>query len=162
METVTVRELALDVVTELAPRELPIFETVARPYLDDPRRMARALADRPDRPLGIGVEVVLGLVTPVVVLLANGAVGAVAQSAVETGYRGVRRAVVWTLRRSRVAGEVETSAVRALTADELHVIHERVEKTALTLGCDAEQARLMADSVIGALVRRAGSDPVDD
>src|SRR5262245_31795185 len=129
MDTVSVRELALDVVTELAPQELPVFDVVTRAYLEHPRRMARRSAIGRDDPLGIGIEFLVGLITPVAIVAASAVAGAVSQFVVESAYRGGRK-LVRRLLGPRYPTEIETAAIRALTIDQLAAIRETVHTRA--------------------------------
>jgi hypothetical protein len=156
MDTVSVRELAFDVVTELAPQELPVFDVVTRAYLERPRRMARMLETGKDDPLGIGIESLIGLITPVAIVVASAVVGAVSQFIVESTYRGGRK-LARKLLGPRSPAEIETAAIRALTVDQLAAIRETVRNRAVAYGSDTEQAQLFADSVMAALIRRSRS-----
>jgi hypothetical protein len=160
MDVVSVRELSRDVVTELAPRELPVFEVVIRTYLEHPRRTARMVEAGDDDPLGIGVDSLAAMVTTLAIVAASAVAGAVSQFVVENTYRGGRR-LVRRMLGSRSRTEIEIAAIRALTVDQLAAVRQMVYERALAHGSDAEQAGRIANSVIAALVRRSGSDSMD-
>lgn len=62
-------DLARDLVAELAPDELPVFELVRAGFEQDPARML-GRGDRPGSVLGSGFETVLLVVTPVALAVA--------------------------------------------------------------------------------------------
>jgi hypothetical protein len=116
--------------------------------------MVRVARTGTDDPLGIGVESLVGLITPAAVIAASAAAGAVSQFLVERTYQRGRRLVRRLVVRGAPA-EIEIAAVRALTAEQLAVIGRTVHDRAVECGSDAEQAQNLTDSVVAALVRRA-------
>src|SRR5437773_10879903 len=63
-------ELARDVLADLAPHELPLFQPISQAYFADPRRAATAGSGR-DEMLGFGVTGAEALVTPALLAIVS-------------------------------------------------------------------------------------------
>ncbi|MFD8597100.1 hypothetical protein ACFV1L_19070 [Kitasatospora sp. NPDC059646] len=164
------RELAREAVRRLAPHELELFEETADVYFEDP---AGTLARARPEPLGIGLEVVAaGAWTLFALPVAASVAGNLATEALREG-RGRRW---WPRRRARSDGAAATegppavpdpqalpgpAAPAELAAADLELIHRVAVGRGLALGLPVEQARLLADAIVGGVVtgrNRAGSD----
>jgi hypothetical protein len=65
-----ISEIARDVVTHIAPQELPILQGVCEAYFDDPVKALKPLKSE-DRVLGFGLDASATLLTPVVIAVVS-------------------------------------------------------------------------------------------
>jgi hypothetical protein len=147
-------ELARTVLERSAPEELVIFGETAEEYFRDPEAVLHPT--RRDEALGFGLD--LALLTPYVLAVATPVLGflvqTVAAAAKEEATPRVRELVRRLFNRSgsgdqdRMGGDEHP----ALTADQAREVREVALARATDLGLPAEQARLLADSVVGGLV----------
>jgi hypothetical protein len=68
--TVLVSEVARDVLSDIAPQEMPIFAAASRAYFADPAAALQQFRSKDDV-LGFGMEAVTVLVTPAVLLVVS-------------------------------------------------------------------------------------------
>lgn len=152
-------ELARDVVAELAPHELPLFQPISQAYFADPGRAARAGSGR-DEMLGFGVAGAEALITPALLTIASQVVAFVLDQVKDTASQeGSALAVEWVrwvfgrARPPAVATAVAATGIPAgLTAAQIARVRELVIKRAAELRLPATKAELLADSVAGKLV----------
>lgn len=80
-------EVAYNVITQIAPHELPIFQAVYEAYFDDPKKALTGLKSE-DAILGFGFDPSIALLTPIVLAV----VSEVLQFVVQIGKKGVEDA----------------------------------------------------------------------
>lgn len=161
----TVRDVVQEVVTEVAPVELPVLEGL---FQSDDATVVRRLGRRRERrePLGFGLGEVAVLVTPVVWLALDQAArqfGSAAGDSAATSLRAVTRRV---LRRggSRQGRRTRTTSptVPPLTREQLTTVYQCVQDQAARRGLDTERAAVIADAVVARLALTAsGGGPTD-
>lgn len=149
-----IRSMARRVVAEVAPAELPLFEDGAAAFLAAPRPLS-AVARPRDEALGFGAAGAVAFLTPIALAIVKEVleqVTAVARQEVGGGAAGaVRRALRWLLRALHLDAPAPPAAVPALSVDQLSLVRARIHARALDAGVPEEQARLMADAVVGQL-----------
>ncbi|MFI9625863.1 hypothetical protein [Streptomyces sp. NPDC052042] len=147
VKAVRVRDLVRDVVTEVAPEELPLMAGLAG--FDDVRAVRRlGERDRRQETLGFGLGEVAALVTPVVWL----AVDQAAQQIVGTWVNnGISRTGI-ALRRLLRRPVSEPVAIPPLTREQLVLVRESVLTMAAQRGLESERAAVIADAVVTRLV----------
>jgi len=144
-------DIAREVVRQVEPEELVVFEAVAESWLSGDLATRRSQRE-PGAAVGFGVEAVLisQLVFPVI----TGALGQVLGTSLTERVHFVRRSA------RRSAGEDRRDEAKgdevALTAEQLRTIHDICQRDAATLGIAASKARLLADAVVGALSATPG------
>lgn len=149
-------ELTALVLEQTVPEELLILDQTAEDYFTDPRAVLEPA--RRDEPLGFGLDVslvapyVLAVAVPVVQylasLVADGVKDAAASAVADRVRRSFRRAPsAATLPR----GEGAPTPV-LLSPDQARWIHEATEQRARALGMPDDQARVLADAVVGSLI----------
>ena len=151
-----VRDLARAVLARAAPEELVLFEESAADYFADPR----AVLDpkRRDEAVGFGLD--LALLTPYVLAVASPVLAFLVQTvagAVKEESQPLLRRLVRRLFRLEDADGSETaspspSAPPAITTEQAARVREIAYARAGDLGLPPEQARVLADSVVGGLV----------
>jgi hypothetical protein len=161
LSAVQVTEVVRDVIRQLAPEELPVFDSVANAWLADSRRRQRS-GKSPGATVGFGVETLL--LTQLAFPIITGALGAVLGDVAEDRVR-VRRLIK---RRAAEAGgkpagadtgkTSESPARDVLTSQQAQAVGDACERHARTLGMSSAKAKLLADAVLGSLTPTRGGD----
>jgi hypothetical protein len=148
-------ELARAVLEHSAPEELVIFDETAEEYFHNPDAVLHPA--RRDEALGFGLD--LALLTPYVLAVAAPVLGflvqTVASAAKEEATPHVRELVRRLFNRSSSKGagpQQDAKEPLALSGEQASAVREVALARATDLGLPAEQARLLADSVVGGLV----------
>jgi hypothetical protein len=145
-ETALIAELTERALAQAAPDELAVFPETAEEYFADPEAALSASAK--DTAVGFGLE--LAMITPVALAVGSAVVQAVgsilAERALSAGGRGVTAVFKRLLRREQPDPEV------SLTREQAHYVHQIALSRAHALGLPEQQATLLADSFVGALV----------
>lgn len=147
-------DFARTVLEQAAPEELVIFEDTAEEYFQDPR----AVLDpkRRDEAVGFGLDValltpyVLAVAAPVLTFLVNTVAEAAKAEAKPVIGDLVRR--LFRRFRSDNADEPSGDQAVALSPEQAAKVRELALARAQDLGLPVEQARLLAESVVGGLV----------
>lgn len=149
------RDVALDVVGEIAPDELPVFEFVSEPYLTHPRRMGRMLTKSSDEPLGIGGSDISGLITPALAVVATTilsvASGDAYQRTKPVVWRIIKRAGWMLLRPWRphlLNKKGRQGVVITVTDRQLSRIRKAGVRRARDLGIDSDKANAIVDAIV--------------
>jgi hypothetical protein len=160
---VQVPDVVREVIRQLAPEELPVFDSMADEWLSDGRRRWRT-GKPPGAAVGFGVESLL--LTQLAFPIITGAIGEVLGGVAEDGVRlrirrrAARRAAPAGANASDPGAE-KSSALPAgdvLSSGQARTLHEACERHARVLGMSAARATLLADAVLGALASRPGGD----
>lgn len=146
-------ELSEEVLTVLAPDELPFLSDAVQDFRDgripDPGSKTR------DEPLGFGIE--LSLLAPYVLAVMpsviNFLAGIFAESAKEEAVTALGSLIRRLFRRRGAAAE---TGIR-LTTEQGRRVRSVTYERAMTVGLDKKRAALLADAVVGSLAI-AGSD----
>jgi hypothetical protein len=151
-----ISELSLQVLTDVAPQEVPLFGATSAAYFARPGGSRRK--GRRDEMLGFGLDMavltpaVLGAVTPVVRFL----VAELAETAKDEASASLGQFVRRLFRRRRSDagndGERGEQAATILTADQVRRARELARDRAVQLGVPQETACLLADSIAGGLL----------
>ena len=143
-------ELAQQVLNQVAPEELVLYDETAQEYYADPQ----ALLDpkRRDESLGFGLE--LAMLTPVVIAVAQSVMQWLAGAVVEAAVKESSPSVVSYLRRLFRGADKARPAARpaALTVDQARQVRAVAYQKALAAGLEPARAALIADSTAGALI----------
>jgi hypothetical protein len=147
-------ELARTILERSAPEELVIFEETSEEYFRDPDGVLHPA--RRDEALGFGLDLalltpyVLAVATPVLTFLLQTVTAAAKEEATPRVRELVRR--LFNRGGERTAQGGPADAPVALTGEQARQVREVALARATDLGLPAEQARLLADSVVGGLV----------
>jgi len=145
-----VLDVSRQVVTELAPGELEVFEATGDAYLAAPA------GKDGEEMLGFGVEVV-AFMTPFVVAATKAVVAYltdVVTKAVKDESSSVVAGYVKRLFKRFHADDPEPAPVR-LSTDEIKRAHDVALEQATAMGMKAERAHLLADTIAGELVTQS-------
>lgn len=147
VKAVRVRDVVRDVVTEVAPEELPLLAGLAG--FDDATAVRRLAGEvRRREPLGFGLGEAAALVTPVVWLAVDQATQQIVGTWVQKGVTRTGIALRRVFRRSSPPPVV----IPALTREQLAVVRRSVLAMAVQRGLEPERAAVIADAVVTRLV----------
>lgn len=140
-----VSEVVRDVITAVAPDELPLVDRLGQ--LDD-EQVVRILGRRRRGRdlLGFGIDDMVILASPVVWVVVSEAAKQFTDSAITGGGKAARFGLRKLFRRTGAA-----SVVPPLTREQIAEIHTQVMDSATRSGMDTDRARVVADSVAGRL-----------
>ncbi|WP_394616198.1 hypothetical protein JNUCC0626_42025 [Lentzea sp. JNUCC 0626] len=151
----TADDLARHVVRKIAPEELPSFDVVAAPYLENPRQAERRLRQAHDDPIGFGLGDVVAMATPVIALVSGSVITAVSDSIGTAVRDGMTSAVRKAWRKMRGKPDEPLALPSTpLTTAQLAEVRQIALERALSLGMKQQKADALADAVIAALVLR--------
>jgi hypothetical protein len=134
-------EVARDILADIAPQELPIFPAVSKAYFADPAIALNKLRSR-DTALGLGIESLAILLTPIVLHILTEAFQILMEAAKKAVTDGLAKeipdAMKMMLKRFRgsgpsvppPAGKLQLDAIRAkiqLTAKEMQLPDDKIE-----------------------------------
>ncbi|GAA2531956.1 hypothetical protein GCM10010423_29380 [Streptomyces levis] len=147
VEAIRVRDLVRDVVSEVAPEELPLVAGLAG--FDDAGAVRRlGGGDRRRETLGFGIGEAAALVTPVVWLAVDQAAQRIVGTWVDSGITRMGTALRRLFRRP----VSEPVVIPPLTREQLALVRESVLTMAGQRGLEAERAAVIADAVVTRLV----------
>jgi hypothetical protein len=155
-QTQVAAEVARDLVSQVAPEELPLFRATSEAYLKDPQRVLKEYTGK-DEMLGFGTGEVLSLVTPVAVAVSVEVIRFVTgelKASFQTESSVFLAALVKSLfkkYRAALEREAQPTAV-PLTSEQLREIHAIALTKARQLKLSEDRAKTLADALIGDLV----------
>jgi hypothetical protein len=158
-----VTEVVRDVIRQLAPEELPVFDSVADAWLAGGRRQRRS-GKSPGAAVGFGVETLLltELAFPIITGALSEVLGDAAKDRLRVRMRRLaRRPATKANGKPVAAGAGKSSASPAhdlLTSQQARAVGDACERHARTLGMSPAKAKLLADAVLGSLIPRRGGD----
>jgi hypothetical protein len=148
-----IAELSRDLVSEIAPEELPLFRTASATYFQNPGR-ALAAQDNKDDLLGFGTGEVVTLLTPYVLAITTEVVGylvvEIKKSAASQGSITIDEWVKKLFKRFRPRDAKD--APLPLTQAQLVQVQAIVQREGRRLKLSEPHLKLMADAVVGSLL----------
>lgn len=139
-----VRSISLDLVSQLAPEELPLYPSLVSKFQGTDRGRGNGSSDQI---LGFGTGDVVVLMTPVILNFTRSFWDAlVAQTAQDTLHMVVRQ-----IQRLRAAHKHAPQDIPRLTAEQLQLVRNLAEQETRRLDISKDQAALLADALLGAL-----------
>lgn len=146
-----VSELSRDLVSEVAPQELPLFRAASEAFYKDPENLT---AERPatDDMLGFGTGEAVALLTPVIIAVSQQVVlfvmEQVKKSGEEQGATLINETVKKMFKKFRPARK---DGPVPLDSEQLAQVRKMALKQALELKLSEQRARLLADAIVGRL-----------
>ncbi len=143
-------DVSRQVVIDLAPAELEVFEATSDAYLDAPT------GKDGEEMLGFGVEAV-AFVTPFVVMATKAVVSYLSEIVSKALKEESESAVAGYVKRlfRRFHDDDPEPAPVALSIEEIKQAHDIALEQATAMGMKAERANLLADAIAGELVTRS-------
>jgi hypothetical protein len=148
--------MARDLVSELAPQEIPLFRANSEAYFKDPQKMLEGKTGK-DEMLGFGTGEAISLLTPVILSVSVEVVKFVTEEvkkSLKTESASVINDVVKSMFKKYRPPEAPAGqpASPALTAQQLQEIHKLTLLKARQLNLQESQARQLADALVSGLV----------
>ncbi|KIG08985.1 hypothetical protein [Caballeronia concitans] len=151
-----IRDISRDVLTQLAPEELPLFTTISDAWFADPAAAQKASRNR-DAALGFGADTV-ALFTPLILQVVSEILpmlGSIARKATETAVGEEVSIVIKNMfRRNDGSADVHANAeaAPALTTQELGEVHRNVIAAGKRLRLAPAETQRLADAVVAQFV----------
>jgi hypothetical protein len=153
-ERALIIELAVRMLNEIEPAEVPVLEQTAADYFTNPNGVLSQR--RRDESLGFGLD--LTLMGPYALAVASSVVTFVGSIIADEARDAARPIVIRTVRRLLGAGEPSReqhqdghTSTSALTVPQVTQIRDVARSRAIALGISTAQASLLADALIGGL-----------
>jgi hypothetical protein len=148
-ENEVIRDVARDIITQIAPNELRIFAGLSEDYFTNPREVLKNLKSE-DKVLGFGTDSATALLTPIVYaalsevfqVLIN-----VAKTAVEDGLGSKISDVIKSMFR-----RFDSSQPSPLSLDQIALVREKVSRVLRAAKLPDDRADLIVNAVVGQLV----------
>jgi hypothetical protein len=141
-----VRSIGLELVTRLAPEELPLYPSLASQFEGTNGGGGKASSD--DQILGFGAGEVMMLLTPVILSFTRSFWQALIDQAAQTALRGVLQ----HLQVRRAGHQHGAEEVPRLSEEQVQLVRKVAEQQARRLNVSDGQAGLLADAMVGVLV----------
>jgi hypothetical protein len=138
-----VGSLGRELVSDLAPEELPLFPSQLRQFQGADRGRRDKSSD--DQILGFGTAEALTMLTPVILSFASSFWQALVAEAAQGSAHGVLDFI-----KVHLPGRHE-AATPPLTADQLQLVRRVAGRESRLLGISEDQANLLADAIVGVL-----------
>lgn len=160
-----VTELSRQVISEISPKEIPLFQATSEAYLKNPQKMLRSNSSKEEM-LGFGVEQVALILTPVVLHVSTTVVKYVAEIAKDPieealqdkieeelpGFFGrLTRFVRKLFGLSQPSTAIVITEIPALTQEQLIHVQKLAFEKACQFNLPEDQATLLAESLVGRL-----------
>lgn len=147
-------DIARDLLTQVAPQELPLLRPISQQFFQNPDKLRQSRAGREEM-LGFGVETVANFWTPEVLVVTTVVVqflsGIVQQAATDAGANVVGSGVRGLFKRLRGA-EPGPAPAPGLTPEQLRQVRALALEKAHQLNVPDAKATLLADALVGSLV----------
>lgn len=149
-----VLDLSRDIVSEVAPEELPLFRPIGEAYLQNPHE-APPDHKSGDEMLGFGVAESAALLTPVILPIMGSVVkylaGEVTTSLKDHSSEAISDTIKNLFRRFRPTGAKPDAMPPPLSREQLQQVHRLASEKARKFDLPEEQAQLLADAITGSL-----------
>jgi hypothetical protein len=140
-----VRSVGYELVSRLAPEELPLYPSLVTQFQGAKRgRGGKASSD--DQMLGFGAAEAVTMLTPAILSFTSSFWKALVAEAAKSSAHGVVKYV-----KPRLPGRHEAAAGPPLTPDQLQLVRTVAEREARRLDISDDQAGLLADAMVGVL-----------
>jgi len=147
-----ISDVARDVLSEVAPREVPIFAAVSRAYFADPASALRQSRAKDDV-LGFGMETAAALFTPAVLFVLSEPFEYLTRIAAKATADGLAKEIPELVKSMfRKLQSSQPAAPSLLTREDLAMIHRNILASAKKLHLPAEKAHSLANAVTAQLV----------
>jgi hypothetical protein len=153
-----IQELSKDIVVEVAPEEMDLFDELVKEYFHDPTP-PDVSAKPKDVPLGFGLGEVLIAVTPAATAMVNEVLKYVMSESINTAKEESAEAVKKQVKKLFIQekehekpAKKEDGEVRPLNKEQLEQVKKLARKQAIKFGISEDKAEKMANALIGSLV----------
>ena len=145
-----IKELAKDIVVEVAPEEMDLFDELVMDYFEDPTPPDQTRSEKDD-PLGFGIEETLIAVTPAATAVANIVVNYLLTELIKVIDSERTEVVKAKLKALFGSKSKDKAKPTPLTKEQLEIVRKLALTQAIKFGIGPEKAERMADALIGSL-----------
>jgi hypothetical protein len=146
-----IQEMSKDIVIEVAPEELDIFDELVMEYFQDPTP-PQVQSSQKDDPLGFGIEETLIAITPAAAAVANIVINHILTEFIKITESESSEAVKGKIKALFHSGNKDqTNNPTPLTKDQLENIRKVARNQAIRHGVKADKADKIANALIGRL-----------
>jgi hypothetical protein len=148
-----ISDVAHEVITEIAPRELPLFRVTSKTYLDNLDEGLKPL-NAIDQMLGFGLDTAITFLTPVVLALTTEAVKFLAEKVKESVKEASGEMITKFVKKmfNRIPPtEEDKSTPLVLSREELVQLRQLMVETARHLRLPKEKTGLLVNAIMGRL-----------
>lgn len=151
-DAILVTDVARDVLSEIAPQEMPIFAATSRAYFADPDAALKKIRSTDDV-LGFGMDALTILLTPAVLHIVSEVFEFLVRVAKKSTEDGLAKEIPQLIRAmfTRFRGS-EPDVPSVLTREQLGLIHGNVLLAARKLHLPADKAQSLANAITAQLV----------
>ncbi len=139
-----VRSVGLELVSRLAPEELPLYPALVSQFQGAQRGRGKASSD--DQLLGFGAAEAVTMLTPVILSFTSSFWQALLAEAARNSVHGVVECV-----KAHLPGRHEAATGPPLSPGQLQLVRTVAEREARRLDISEDQAGLLADAMVGVL-----------
>jgi hypothetical protein len=153
-----INDLARDVVTQIAPQELPLFRAHSEAYFKDPQKALQSQSAKDDM-LGFGVGEAIVLLTPIALATLDEVVKFVVEeakkSAQDQGADLIQQQIKTLFKKFHYPDSNDKKNPAALTSEQLAQVRKIAFNKARQLNLSEDRAKILADAVVGSLATAA-------
>ncbi|MGD0554895.1 MAG: hypothetical protein ABSA93_07940 [Streptosporangiaceae bacterium] len=142
-----VRSIGLELVSRMAPEELPLYPSLADQF-QDAKRARKSNKSSDDQILGFGAGEVVTLLTPVILSFTRSFWDAILAQAAQTALHGVLQ----QLQAHRPGQRSSPGETPHFTEAQIRLLRKVAEQEAGRLNVSKKQAGLLANAIVGVLV----------
>lgn len=147
-----VSRLSYDIIKQLAPNEVDLFDDIMEEFLKDPEEFSKMDQKEREKMLGfIGGGVGEQFISMTVLPLVWGAIKSVGKEGLESLKKETSKAVTGKIEET-IGGKEDITPSK----DKIMDIREHAFNTAVSMGMNEDKAGVLADSYIGKLVMMGG------
>ncbi|SPB17716.1 hypothetical protein NOV72_04921 [Caballeronia novacaledonica] len=144
-----IRDISRDVLTRIAPQELPLFPAASAAWFADPAAAKKASKSR-DAALGFGTDAFSILLTPLVLQIVSEIMPVLGSIALKVTENAVGEEVSMLVR--KMFHRDDANADAALTSEQLGEVHRNVIAAGERLRLESAQTQRLADAVVAQFV----------
>jgi hypothetical protein len=149
-----IADIARDLVSQIAPQELPLFRPNSEAYFKDPEKALQSQSAKDDM-LGFGAGDAVVLLTPIVLATLNEVVKFVVEEAKKSvqgeGAAWIQQAIKAMFKKFHQSEAGDKKKPAALTAEQLAQVRKIAFNKARQLKLSEDRAKILADAVVGSL-----------
>jgi hypothetical protein len=149
-----IADIARDLVSQIAPQELPLFRASSEAYFKDPEKALQSQSAKDDM-LGFGAGDAVVLLTPIVLATLNEVVKFVVEEAKKSvqgeGAAWIQQSIKAVFKKFHQSEAGDKKKPAALTVEQLAQVRKIAFNKARQLKLSEDRAKILADAVVGSL-----------
>ncbi len=146
-----IKDISRDLVTQLAPEELDLFDELAQEYFENPKPPESLSTSIKDNPLGFGLGETIVATTPAITAVVSTIIQFLATEFVKTARDETSEMIKKKVKILFDSAGAKKGEVSPLSDDQLEHVKKLARKQAIQFGMNAKQAENMANALAGRL-----------